>query len=138
MRMPKYKLKRKQVIRGKKLFDILYQNPQILRNYPLQWRLILRDLPEHAVPLLIGVGVAKKHIKSAVTRNLVKRRMRELLRLEQWNITKLIPHNKQLLVFLQFIGSETQGQEFKVQQQLIKKLLTFLKYKLTINPPPKH
>lgn len=115
--MVKYPLKRKQIIRGQELFDFLYQNSHIIQNYPLRWRLVLRELPRDEVSLRMGFIVSKKNLKQAVLRNRIKRCMRELLRLEQRRIIELIPPSKQLLILIQFIGSEKTAQNFKINQQ---------------------
>lgn len=105
--MPKkYCLKRKQIIRGDKVFQLLYTDSRavILSIYPLCWRVVVRDLPKAEPVLRIAVSVPKKRIASSVKRNRIKRKMREFLRLEQWNIAQNIPESKQLLLHLKYVG----------------------------------
>lgn len=124
--MPKkYCLKRRQIIRGDKVFQLLYTDSQavILLIYPLCWRLVLRDLPKDEPVLRIAVTVPKKRIHRAVDRNRIKRQMREFLRLEQWNIAQNIPESKQLLLHLKYVGTKVEDSQFmrkKTNYQLAK------------------
>jgi ribonuclease P protein component len=76
-----YNYKKKVRLRSKKLIEKLFENNQSISKYPLRmvWMQV-DDLPED-VSWQIAVSVSKKRFKHAVKRNLLKRRMREAIRL---------------------------------------------------------
>lgn len=57
-------------------------------------------------PVKVMVSASKRNFKHAVTRNRVKRLLREAYRFHKEEITGLVPPQKTLLLFLQYAGKE--------------------------------
>lgn len=100
---PSFSMKRRQILRGKSTLDHLLKNGQRQRISFLQAIYAYYPLPHSQAPaLLIGVSVGKRWIKKAITRNLMKRRLRESLRLSQHAIKEKIPEGKQLRIWIYY------------------------------------
>lgn len=79
--------------------------------------------------LLVGVGVSKRYFKKAVDRNLLKRRLREAIRLERPGFLPLVDQlGKNLDLFVLFTGKEIIG--FDQCQELIQAAFKKLTRKL--------
>ena len=57
-------------------------------------------------PVKLMVGASKRNFKHAVTRNRIKRLLREVYRFHKEEISGLVPAQKTLLLFLQYAGKE--------------------------------
>ncbi|MDE6631232.1 MAG: ribonuclease P protein component [Bacteroidales bacterium] len=57
-------------------------------------------------PVKLMVSASKRNFKHAVTRNRVKRLLREVYRFHKEEISGLVPAQKTLLLFLQYAGKE--------------------------------
>lgn len=57
-------------------------------------------------PVKVMVSASKRNFKHAVTRNRIKRLLREVYRFHKEDITGLVPPEKTLLLFLQYAGKE--------------------------------
>lgn len=57
-------------------------------------------------PVKLMVSASKRNFKHAVTRNRVKRLLREVYRFHKEEISELVPPQKTLLLFLQYAGKE--------------------------------
>jgi len=76
----KQSLGKAEKLKSRKLIGELFSSGKSVKAYPLV--AVYLPLPE-AENTLFGVSVAKKRIKKAVDRNLVKRRLREAYRLNK-------------------------------------------------------
>lgn len=93
-----YRFSKAESLRHKKLFDLLFSEGERSLKHPLLaiWKEV--QLTEH-VPLQVGFSVPKKHFKKAVTRNLIKRRLREAYRLQKHELTThLQAEGKQMVI----------------------------------------
>ncbi|MEN8121439.1 MAG: ribonuclease P protein component [Bacteroidota bacterium] len=86
---------------SKTLISKLFEKNQKIAKYPIRLIWIETSLPAQ-VPAQSVVSVSKRRFKKAVTRNLLKRRMREAFRLNKNELyNSLIAENKQLaLMFI--------------------------------------
>ena len=57
-------------------------------------------------PVKLMVGASNRNFKHAVTRNRIKRLLREAYRFHKEEISGLVPPQKTLLLFLQYAGKE--------------------------------
>lgn len=57
-------------------------------------------------PVKVMVSASKRNFKHAVTRNRIKRLLREVYRFHKEEIIGLVPPEKTLLLFLQYAGKE--------------------------------
>lgn len=112
-----YTFKKEERLCSKKLIDELFHNGSSFLCYPFKvsWLLEGKDLPTQ-----ILFSVSKRRYKSAVDRNLVKRRMREAYRLlKQQNLYAHLPANKQLLFSIAYIGKEIGTYQFFEKKMLV-------------------
>ena len=71
---------KKEHLKRKKLIDELFTDGKKVSAYPLLLFYKATTLPEEGVSIQTGVSVAKRNHKLAVTRNRIKRLMREVYR----------------------------------------------------------
>lgn len=92
---------KKEKLCSKILISKLFEKNQKFTKYPLRLMWIETALPAK-VPVQSVVSVSKRRFKKAVTRNLLKRRMREAFRLNKNELYNLLnAENKQLaLMFI--------------------------------------
>ncbi|MEZ4721352.1 MAG: ribonuclease P protein component [Flavobacteriales bacterium] len=100
-----FRFPREERLKSKKLIDSLFQKADRSFQPPLiaVWKLM--PLTE-SLSAQVGFSVPKKHYKRAVTRNLIKRRLREAYRLQKQVLQDaLIAKDKQIAIL--FITSKT-------------------------------
>lgn len=96
-------------LKSKKAIDLLFKKGKSINAYPLK-AIYLPKNNEKEGDLNIGVSVAKRNIKLAVNRNLIKRRMREAYRLNNRSLKEscagkkgynimFIYHSSQILTY---------------------------------------
>lgn len=71
---------KKEHLKRKKLLDELFSSGKKVSAYPLLLFYLETPLPEENIAIQAGVSVAKRNHKLAVTRNRIKRLMREVYR----------------------------------------------------------
>ncbi len=78
----KFSYNKKEKLKSKKLIDQLFTEGHSVSAFPL--RLVYLQTPfEDDVPAKTGVSVSKRHFKTAVDRNRIKRLLREAYRLNK-------------------------------------------------------
>lgn len=119
----KFSLKKHERLKSKILLDKLFQSGQSNFTYPIKLIYQIDPLPEEAWPLLFSVTVPKKKIKSAVDRNLIKRRIREAYRLHKLDLQEKLVEagTHRMAIMLIYIESDTK--EYKVIEKSVLKLL---------------
>ncbi len=95
--MSQFSLKRKEILSSKKLIEELFDSGKSIYSYPIKIKFLLKeDRAETDSPVLFSVTVPKKLIRSAVKRNLLKRRIREAYRLNKQFLVPNVPDGFQL------------------------------------------
>lgn len=119
----KLSLKKHERLKSKLLLDKLFEAGQSDFAYPVKLVYYFDALPEGEWPLLFSVTVPKKKIKSAIKRNLVKRRIREAYRLHKTDLQDKLKTlgTKRLAIMLIYIESEIK--EYKAIEKSVLKLL---------------
>lgn len=79
---------KKEHLKRKKILDKLFAEKNKISAYPLLLFYLETSLPEEEVQIQAGVSVAKRNHKLAVTRNRIKRLMRE--RLKNFSLLKML------------------------------------------------
>lgn len=110
-------------LKSKKIIELLFSEGKSLSSYPLKLIYIKTSLVEE-VPIQAGVTVSKKKFKHAVSRNRIKRLLRESYRLNKHIVFNNIEGNFAFL-FL-YIGSEIPSQKL-VEDHMSTLLRLFIK-----------
>ncbi|SHM26165.1 ribonuclease P protein component [Mucilaginibacter sp. OK098] len=120
-----YTFKKEERLCNKKLIDKLFHNGSSFLCYPFKASWLLIDEPMQ-FPVQILFSVSKRRYKHAVDRNLIKRRMREVYRLNKQKhlYDTLNSSNKKIVLSVGFIGKEIAEYDFSEKKML--KLLTQL------------
>ena len=98
--------KKNERLKSRKTIQSLFSNNQHIKIYPFKvvW---LSEPNNNNLILKMGVSATKRMFKLAVTRNFIKRRMRECLRLNKMALTEeLSDKNINLSFMLLYIGNK--------------------------------
>ena len=124
-------LKKKERLKSRSSIQALFDTNQNLRNYP--FKLVWMIVPTSGTSMVkAGVSVSKRNHRSAVSRNFIKRRMRECYRTNKYELYQLLDgKNVELSFMLIYLSSEIVP--FAEFEQKIKQLLFRLSEKLKTN-----
>ena len=102
-----YNYQKKVRLRSKKLIGKLFEEGQSISKYPLRMVWIeVDELPEDVL-WQAAVSVSKKRFKHAVKRNLLKRRMREAIRLNIVGLQNILQgKDKKLALMLIYVAND--------------------------------
>ena len=121
---PRLTFNKSERLKSRKLIQSLFSENQNIKIYP--FKLVWTSQPNNNKLLLkMGVSATKRLFRLAVTRNLIKRRMRECIRLNKTILTsQLSEKNITLSFMLIYIGKDiVTYNEFDTK---IKQMLTRL------------
>jgi ribonuclease P protein component len=91
---------KKERLCSKYIIEKLFNEGKVVYEYPFKAFWLQIDLPEK-VPVQTVINVSKKRFKRAVKRNLLKRRMREAFRLNNYNFySKIDSQQKQFALMI--------------------------------------
>jgi ribonuclease P protein component len=112
-------LPRKERLRSKRIIQYLFSEGQSLFRHPV--KLVYAQVDDAAVPVQIAVSVPKRIHKLAVTRNTLKRRLREAYRRNKISISRIPGENPIHLVCMYiYVGNEV------ADYQRIERAIRFL------------
>lgn len=115
-------------LKHKKLFDQLFRHGQRAFQYPVMAVWVETKLPTNG-PIQVGFSAPKKHYKKAVTRNSIKRLMRESYRLQKHSLYEYLQaHGKQMALLL--VTVKTDNTSYEALQPKILLLLQEIEEKL--------
>ncbi len=118
-----FKFPKEQRLKSKKIIEQLFKKGQSTSDFPLKLLYLKTALPEN-VPIQVAVVAPKKHFKSAVKRNRIKRLIREAYRLNKAPIFNNMEAQYALVIL--YLGKEMPS--FSKIEVGVKTLLTkFLK-----------
>lgn len=114
---------KKQRLKSKKIIKLLFDEGKSINAFPLKLIYLKANLPED-VPVQTAVIAPKKHFKSAVQRNRIKRLIREAYRLNKASLFNNMEAQYALVIL--YLGMEMPS--FSKTEVGVKTLLTkFLK-----------
>jgi ribonuclease P protein component len=99
-----YTFKKEERLCSKKLLERLFGNGSSFLIYPFRITWLLSELPEK-VPVQVVINVSKRKFKRAVDRNLLKRRIREIYRLNKAEFVYSFV-NAPIALGINYIGNE--------------------------------
>lgn len=140
------KFNKEERLCSKKSLDLLFKNGSSFLLYPFRITYFFVAEP-HQYPAQVVINVAKKRYKRAVDRNLIKRRTREVYRVQkELQLYSFLSKQEDLLLLsLQYIGKEKYDYGFfeKKLTQGLKKLIQQISAdtanivdSVTLNPQP--
>lgn len=126
-----YSFPKEEKLKSKKCIDQLFSEGNSVSKFPLKLIYIATDLPND-VPVQAGVSVTKRRFKKAVTRNRIKRLMREAYRLHKNDLFNTIS-TSYAFMFL-YIGKQEPTFE-EIEKSMIRLLEKFLEKTTTKDTP---
>lgn len=128
-----YSFKKEERLCSKKLLSQLFSNGSSFLIYPYRIVWLVSSDQNQTSAIQVVISVPKKRFKSAVDRNLIKRRTREIYRLgkeiQLYPALKL--NHKNILLGLSYVGKEIH--DFEFLQQKLYTIFTTLIAKLKEN-----
>ena len=128
-----YSFKKEERLCSKKFLTQLFDNGSSFLVYP--YRVVWLISPNQAQihPIQVVISVPKKRFKSAVDRNLIKRRIKEIYRVGKENqlYPALNQTNQKIILALSYVGKEIH--DFNYLQQKVNLLFKTLILKLQEN-----
>jgi ribonuclease P protein component len=101
---------------SKKLLSALFLNRSSFLVYPykVNWYFNSQDLINNSSKVQVVFSVSKKRFKRSVDRNLIKRRIKEVYRLQKQELlyAHLTHPNQQLILGLTYVGKEILVSDF--------------------------
>lgn len=124
---PQFTLVAGERLKSKKLIGRLFDGGLSQFYYPFKLLYLLQSNEEHKEPLQFGISIPKKKIKSAVSRNRLKRQSREAYRLNKSQLKASLESSGKKLA-LMFIYIEAEEKNYSViERSIIRHLDELLK-----------
>lgn len=114
--------KQQERLKSRKELGLLFEKGHSLTKYP--FRLVWMEMEERKsdAPVQFAVGVSKKKFSKAVTRNKIKRIIREVYRLNKNSLYQIFnPEDPQIAFLVLFTGQELLP--FPEMKKAMKKLI---------------
>jgi len=114
----KFTFSKSERLCSRKLIDLLFLSGKSVTAFPFRIKYYLLPTTD-AIPLQVLFSIPKKMFKRAVKRNLIRRRAKEVFRLNKHILYENIPENHKLI--LAFIYSDNKIHNFEViEKEVIK------------------
>ncbi len=115
----------------KKEITSLFDNGKSSFSYPYKIKWYETDLPQNGIPVQILISVSKRSFKKAVSRNTIKRLIKEAYRLQKsilWDVLR----NRNTQIHIGIIYIDKVENDFEFHQRAIKKMLVKLRSEIKI------
>lgn len=120
---PKQSLKKHERLKSKILLDSLFNGGKSEFSHPIKILYQFTERTEEDWPLLFSVSVPKRKVKSAVKRNLIKRRIREAYRLHKALLQEQLFDKETQQLSLMLIYIENKPLPYADTEKAVLKLL---------------
>ncbi|HXH98669.1 MAG TPA: ribonuclease P protein component [Sphingobacteriaceae bacterium] len=100
-----YTFKKEERLCSKKLLEKLFNSGSSFLVYPFRITWLISELPAD-VPAQVVINVSKRKFKKAVTRNLLKRRIREIYRLNKTDLFYSYLGKTSMALGINYVGNE--------------------------------
>jgi ribonuclease P protein component len=105
--MPNFTFQRAERLKSRKVIEQLFKQGQSFAHYPLQLVWTVVEERQSDFPVQFALTVPKKKFKKAVTRNRLRRLIREAYRLNKHRLYAALPPNeKQLALLVIYTGQD--------------------------------
>lgn len=124
----RYTFSKKERLCSKNTFEYLFSDGSFLRSGAISVYYALdvpRDLQSH--PLQVAFSAPKRHLKEAVKRNYIKRRMREVFRMKKHKLLDTLEEQERNLVLLISYNSRKKASFSEIHYTLDRALSKLLK-----------
>jgi ribonuclease P protein component len=102
-----FSFNKQEKLKSKKEIDFLFEKGDTVFAHPFKiYYQIKPNTYPGTVRIKAGVAVSAKKFKTAVGRNTIKRCLRELFRLHKPELYNALPVDKQMHVFIMYIGND--------------------------------
>lgn len=116
---------KKNKLKSSKLIDSIFSSGKSYYSFPVKTFYKLVDIPEKDIKLKAGFTVPKRLFKKAVTRNLLKRKMRESLRLHKSLLKPQYEESSKCLIIM-FVYTSKQIEAYEHIDQSIHSAIQYL------------
>jgi len=130
----KFSFKKEERLCSKKIIDKLFSEGDSFLSFPLKVVFMQTSLSVK-YPVQAAFTVGKRNFKSAVQRNLIKRKIREAYRLNKFQLYNVL-EDKQVAIFFIFIGKTIP--EYKQVETAMKKGINKLIKEISSDNSKKH
>lgn len=117
----KLSLSKKECLKSRKTIERLFKEGKDIYAHPLKLiYLPIDELAENDFPIKFGVSVAKRKFKTAVARNLLKRRMREAYRINKLALYKPLKDDELSFAWMFLYMSKKEESFEQIEQGFLK------------------
>jgi ribonuclease P protein component len=123
--LPRYRLSKQEILRGKKCLDQLFKTGQKFTVQPCRVFFVYTSNHFSPVPLRFAITVPKRFIKKAHDRNRVNRLFREAFRLQSNELKEKLKQNNCQIDFM-IVFNRSELPDFSEVSQIISQLFSRL------------
>jgi ribonuclease P protein component len=127
--MPSFKFPKSERLTNKKKFEQLFEKGISIKGFPLKLIFILEPRTEEAPAIQVAFTVPKRSFKKAVDRNFLRRKMKEVYRLNRQTVIELLDQkNESMYAILIYTNREKMDYQsiekgwFKLVSKLVDNL----------------
>ncbi len=99
----KYTFSKSEKLCSVSIFEKLFSEGKSVSKFPMRWVFVETKLPE-AVPFQFSFSAPKRNFKKAVSRNRIKRQLREIVRLHKHSLS--LGDERQFAIAIVYLGKK--------------------------------
>jgi ribonuclease P protein component len=125
--MSSYHFLRSERLKSRKVISRIFSEGKSIAIFPLRLVYLQAELPEGAGRVQAGFTVSRRHFKSAVQRNRLKRQMREAWRLQKNNLLDGLPDTTEQFAWMLLYTAKEPLPYAQIEQAMAVLIKRFLK-----------